>query len=236
MVQSREVVVSAAKHTTSLSISISDETPVALDWAQISGVLMCVTEGVPLPGRTIELYVNGWLEDSTTTGVDGDYLFEAQFEEGHYDVYTSFPYPGDATHFPDDSPLRTVDAWRPTTSLTIDVSPTSGSPPFDVTISGKITRDDTGAGIQPPIKLFRNDAQIDSKFAGWDGSYSFTDTITAMGTFRYYTEFEGNVKFQGCEGAALPCPACRRPVAVEGALDEVVCLFCGAVAEVVVDG
>lgn len=234
MVQSRVVGVTAEIHVTDLSGSVSDPTPVALDWIQISGVLTCLTEGIPLSGSTVELWVNGFRVGSTTTGADGDYLFEAQFEEGHYDIYTRFP--GDAGHLSDDSPLMTVDAWRPTTSLVIGVSPTSGTPPFDVTVSGVITRDDTDVGIQVLIHLYKDGVEIASKFSGVDGRYSFTDTIDAMGTFTYYTRFEGNLKYQGCEGDVVPCPACRHPVDVGGVQDEVACRFCDAVSEVVVHG
>jgi len=186
--------------------------------------------GWPMGGASVDILVNGITVATVTTSADGGYSLDSRFDEGHYSLQAIFR--GDAGHDDDASLLAFVDAWRPTSSLSIAVSPISGAPPMEETISGTISRDDTGAGIQVRVKLFRDGVQIDSKFAGVNGVYSFKDSLVDTGAFVYYTEFEGNDMFQGCEGVVLPCPDCRRPVDARGK-DEVACWFCGAVSEVV---
>ncbi len=230
MVQSLERSVILGKSITTVTIAVSDPTPVALDWIVMSGILMDDVTGFPMSGALVDILLNGALHTTVTTDGDGAYARDAQFEEGHYSLQARFT--GDVGHEPDYSPLVYVDAWRPTTSITIAVSPGSVAPPVDETISGLLTRDDTGGGIPVPIDLFRNGVLIDSKFSAGTGAYSFTDSLTESGVFTYQTEFEGNVKFQGCEGVVLPCPECRHPIDTSGK-EEATCWFCGAVSEVV---
>ncbi len=230
MVQSVDRTVILGLSATTVTIAPSDPTPVSLDWQILSGVLMDDVTNLPIGAAAVDILINGITEATVTTDSEGAYAMDAQFEEGHYSLQAIFR--GDAGHAYDASTLAFVDAWRPTTSITIAVSPGSGAPPLEETISGKLTRDDTGAGIQVPIKLFKDDVEIDSKFAGVGGSYSFTDSLPDTGVFVYYTKFEGNLKFQGCEGVILPCLECRRPVDIRGK-DEATCRFCDAVFEVV---
>ncbi len=230
MVTSQEVVVQGLLEPAALSIEITDSTPVALDWETISGVLKAVATRAVLAGKTVYLYRGGVSVSSVKTGADGKYTFYAQFEEGSYEIFTF--YAGEAAYWEAQSSTITVTAWRPTTSLTINAAPISGEPPFTVTISGNITRDDTNAGMPLPVSLYRDNTFIETKFATQSGAYSFTNDITEDGDFRYYTKFEGNAKFQGCDGVILPCPGCRRPVNATGK-EEVSCFFCGAVSEVV---
>ena len=230
MVQSLDQVVVVGLAVTTVTLVASELIPVAMDWIQLTGHLHDQMADMPLAGRDIEIIVNGVVVYTGSTDYYGDYSIDAQFEEGGYDIRAYFP--GDAGHDPDSSPLVQITAWRPTTSITIGVTPTSGIPPLDVTISGTLTRDDTGGAINVPVKLFKDGSEIDSQFQGTDGQYSFADIIGAAASVTYYTLFEGNIKFQGCEGVILPCPGCRHPVDSRGR-EEVACGFCGAVSEVV---
>ena len=235
MVKSVERGVVVGLNESEVTITVSNKTPVALDWVTISGYLSDLTAGVPISGATVDLLLDGAFEASETTDATGYYEFEANFEEGHYSLQAR--YRGDAQHEADYSMLETVDAWRPTTSITIAVSPTSGTPPLDVTISGKLTRDDTGAGVRNLfINLYRDNVKIDTKPSGAGGAYSFTDRITETGFFNYFTEFEGNLKFQGCEeeGQRLPCTVCGQPIPLTTPGSEVVCQACHSVFETVI--
>jgi len=217
--------------STTLTITLSDDTPIATDAITIFGYIVDTLNNVNVAGKPVHLFIDGEHVETVITDGSGAYAFyNVNFFEGNYAVYTHFP--GDATYLPDDSPARTVSAWRPTTSLTIGAYPITGDPPFDVTVSGKITRDDTNAGVGLRIKLFSNDVEIASKNADSDGTYSFGLEITDPGTFVFHTKFDGTYKFQGCKGVILPCPLCRHPVDATNR-DEVACQFCGSVSEVV---
>lgn len=231
MVQSLERTVILGLSLTEVTIAVSDPAPVSLDWIVISGSLKDLATGLPMSGAAVDILEDGSLQTTVTTDGNGAYSLEAQFEEGHYSLQARFT--GDVGHASDYSPLVTVDAWRPTTSITIAVSPGSGAPPIDETISGILTRDDTGDGIAVPTKLFRDGVQIASKSSGINGAYSFIDSLPSPGVFVYYTKFDGNVKFQGCEEGIIPCSECRHPIDARGK-EEVTCWFCGAVFETVI--
>lgn len=230
MVQSASRMVVVGLSASEVTIGVSDSDPVALDWITVSGHLQDLTAGVPIADALVKIYVLGALSTTVTTDWRGNYSFLAQFEEGRTTLQAN--YDGDPGHAWDASFLTIVEAWRPTTSLSISVSPSRGAPPLIVWISGSVTRDDLGSGINVQVTLFKDGVEIDSQFAGADGRYSFADTIPSSDVVTYYTKFEGNLKFQGCEGVILPCPGCRHPVDSRGK-EEVACGFCGAVSEVV---
>jgi len=65
------------------------------------------------------------------------------------------------------------------TAITIGVSPTSGYVPLSVTMSGVVTRTDTGEGVEPTmeVRLYRDGVYLQSVVTDAGGTYSFADTI-----------------------------------------------------------
>lgn len=97
----------------------------------------------------------------------------------------------------------TIDAYlyvepepkKPTT-LSIDVSPTSGAPPYTVTIIAVLTS--SGTRLQGKrIKLYKNGSYKTSKYTDYEGRVQFTDTVTAESS--YYVSFAGDSVYEGCD-------------------------------------
>jgi len=153
-------------------------------------------------GATVELWVNGVKVKTTTTGILGRYHFDYTVGAGIYDFFSRFP--GNDTYLPDDSPrLQGVYSKIPA-SLSIDVNPTFGAPPLAVTILGRLSRDDTTAGLPgKTAELYRNGVKIKSMTtkttSPGQGSYEFHDTISTKGDYEYYVYFAGDAQFEGCE-------------------------------------
>ena len=85
-------------------------------------------------------------------------------------------------------------AKKPTT-ITIDVSPTSGTPPYDVMITVELTSN--GAPVPyKSIRLYKNDVLKMSKSTLANGMATFTDTVTAVSS--YYAYFAGDSEYEGC--------------------------------------
>jgi len=186
---------------TELTISV-DKTEVApTDWIKITGKLIRQDTGEGIPDAAINLLVNGIPTDVVRTASDGSYSFDYRIpEEGRYDIYTHF---GATDQFWGcDSPLVTVTAKRIPTKITINVSPRTGPPPLEATISGKIT-DIDGNPIAVKIELYIDGSKVDDKFSNPDGTYSFKYTFTEPRVYEVYTMFPGNVKYEGCERSMM---------------------------------
>lgn len=240
MVKSREVTVVAGLIGTTLTIEVVECAGPPLP-VQVAGYLKDV-DGNPLGGKNINLYRNGVLYSATSTLGDGSYGFYlVPVGIGDYGFIAEFL--GDVTY---DAAYagQTCTYAKVASSLSIAVSPTSGFPPFDVDISGTLSRNDTGAGIGGrTIEAYRRDPTGYEEYLGWTdteagptaGNYSFVDTIPSEGDWVYYVQFAGDDYFIGCEEITLPCPGCGLPIDVESEGD-VVCYNCGAISEVVMDG
>ena len=201
MVKSETVLVSPSKVNTALTIKVDKTECAPTDWVKISGKLKRQDTGEGLGGKTVSLWVNGIQEATTTTGSDGSYSFNYRIpEEGRYDFYTHFD--GDDKFWGCDSPLVTVTAARIPTKITISVSPRTGPPPLEATISGKIT-DIDGNPIAVKIELYIDGSKVDEKFSNPDGTYSFKYTFTEPRVYEVYTMFPGNVKYEGCERSMM---------------------------------
>lgn len=206
MGKSRVVKVTVSMKSSDLRMTLSrvDGLPGTI---KISGVLYDASLTSVIRGARIELYIDGIMKASTTTSFLGMYAFNYKFGDKTYDVYTHFP--GNDTYFADNSPLVRPTFAKVGTTVTIDVNPTFGAPPLAVTITGRLSRDDTSGGLGgSTVDLYRNDVKIKSmitKTSSPLGVYEFHDTISAIS--EYYVYFAGNDQFEGCEasdGASVP--------------------------------
>lgn len=83
------------------------------------------------------------------------------------------------------------------TSVSINVSPTSGNVPLTVNISGKII-DSTGLPLSKTINLYVNATLVDTFTTSITGNYVFSVNITAAGTYQFQIEFLGDAYYEGC--------------------------------------
>ena len=86
------------------------------------------------------------------------------------------------------------------TSLSISLSKTSGAPLDWIKITGKLTRDDTGAGLGgKTVTLWVNGIKEKSTTTASDGSYKFDWKCPEEGRYDIYTHFDGDVTFWPCD-------------------------------------
>jgi len=106
------------------------------------------------------------------------------------------------------STIVTVNALEPPTkigtSLSINVSPTSGAVPLQVSVWGRLG-DISGTPLNgKSIKLYSNGVLIGSTTtsAGGAGSpggdYTFSVNIALAGQYQFQTEFPGDDVYEGC--------------------------------------
>lgn len=193
--------------TLSINLSRTSGPPGAVN---VTGYLKEATTGSPISGRTIVLWHNGLRSGETSTYSDGSYgFFGVDVNEGRHTFQTIFP--GDSVYDDKATALVIGTYGLVQSSISINVSPRSGSPPLSVSITGKLTRDDTGAALggRGPIKLHQNGVVVDSMSTSYDpatlGQYAFTVTLP-KGTYSFFTEFPGDDEFLGClkeNGAAV---------------------------------
>jgi len=87
------------------------------------------------------------------------------------------------------------------TALSIGVWPTSGTPPYTVTIHAALVS--LGEGVPGKlIRLYKNDMQIDSRVTDASGIATFTDTVTKEA--EYYVYFAGDSVYEGCSTNGVP--------------------------------
>ena len=110
------------------------------------------------------------------------------------------------------SQLVTVTATaKIATSISAQITPTSGIVPFTVTIWGRLTEPTGGVLNGKTVNLYNVDASgnpVGSPIASTTtsvlgagspgGDYTFSMNITAGGTYRFVTEFPGDETYEGC--------------------------------------
>jgi len=205
MVKSSTVTVNAYKIDTTLTIEVYPGSGPPYPQS-VAGYLKRADTGEPISGREVQLYIGkspaapSYYGSCTTLG-DGSWgFYNVKVEEGTYIFRAVFP--GDDV-YNGTSVEASASFAKPDTNLTINVSPSSGIIPLTVTISGKLTRKDTGAGLGGrTINLYRNGSLIATTTTSIDpstlGEYRFTDTLSAAGSYSYFTEFPGDDYFKGC--------------------------------------
>lgn len=237
MVRSATESVTVSKVSSELTIGLSrvDGPPGDIN---IGGTLFKAGTTVIIRGATVDLWVNGLYQGSDTTDSSGRYLFTEPFEEGLYDVYTSWD--GDDTYWPDSSPLVTAEYGKIATAISIIVSPPSGAPPLSVRITGLLTTAVGGPLGGKTVHLYRDGVKIKSMATKMtspgQGAYDFTDVLETPGNHTYYVEFEGDDTYEGCEEepGSLPCTVCGHSIPVNVVGSDVVCLTCYSVFETVI--
>lgn len=212
--------------------------------------LLSDAAGNAIDGVSVKLNINGQDKATFTTKLWYPYpliprniWFEYTFPEGTFDVYVYWG--GNATYQGCEGSLIRPTYAKIPTALSIAVSPKTGKPPLEVTISG-ILSDGAGNGLpDKTIEIYRNDTKIGTIASGsgilTTGAYVYKNTISSAGNYSYYAQFNGDATYAGCEEESearetLPCPACGHPVDVRGVGVEVSCGFCGAASEIVVNG
>jgi hypothetical protein len=188
---------SAPKIATSLSIDVS---PTSGDVPITINVISTLYDsaGNPLLGKPIIEYINDiWIGERYSGTPFSMYIKEA----GIYRFQTKFA--GDDDYLACDSPVVTVTLTAPPppkipTSITIDVSPTSGRVPFTVTVSGNLSDNVGSPVVGRRIDLYVDGAYIKSEYTNTSGNYVISTDITTAGTYQFQTEFPGDETYEGC--------------------------------------
>jgi len=84
--------------------------------------------------------------------------------------------------------------------LTVSVSPSSGTAPLTVTITGQLLDQD---GYTPlpnrTVKLYINDTYVSSASTDMRGNVTFSYTFKDVGTYSIYLAWDGDEYYEGCE-------------------------------------
>ena len=167
----------------------------------VAGQVYDEVTSIPGAGASVTIYYNGDVLDRATADLNG--LYAAYSSINTKGIYTLKAEAYGV--YSDEIEIEIYKEAPPpppkiSTSLTIGVSPKSGSPPLDVSVAGQLTRDDTGAGIPNAyIRIYRNGVRIASVLTDSYGLYIYIDEDLGSGSYDYYTEFEGSPEFEGCE-------------------------------------
>jgi len=187
----------------------------------ISGWLKRLDTGANLGYKKIRLYrkkpSEGSLKFYYELGNYGNGLYVFRVgdwnEVGIYQFQTQFQ--GDAEFSACKSPILKVECYVPTpeaidTSISIKADPIQGILPLEITISGKLIRKDTGAGIPYKnvyIYYKKPSATVFNLFSlrgtESDGSYRAYPTLIEEGTYKFYAKFLGDETFKACESSTV---------------------------------
>jgi hypothetical protein len=108
----------------------------------------------------------------------------------------------------------TLEPPKIATSISINVSPTSGIVPFVATVTGNLV-DSSGFGLQgKSINLYVNATLVDTQITGSEGNYVFDVNITAAGTFQCQTEFAGDDTFEWARSQLITVIATISPLQI----------------------
>jgi len=189
----------APKIATSLSINVSPTSgnvPITINVIST----LYDSAGNPLLGKPIIEYINGIWIGERYSGTPFSMYFTGA-EAGIYNFQNKFA--GDDAYLACDSPVVTVTltAAPPTkiaTSISINVSPASGTVPFTVSSNGRLI-DVAGTPLNnKTINLYSNGIFVSSTTTAGSGDYVFNLNITATGTYQFQTEFPGDATYEGC--------------------------------------
>lgn len=210
MVKSSEVTVLATKKEVTLSLDVyyGSGPPHPQD---ITGYLKDKITGAGISGATIALWSGAeTFIGNFTTLTDGSYgTFNYAVAVGTYNFTANFL--GNATYLSATAGKTCIYA-KGATTITIARTPAEGIIPLTVTISGKLKRVSAdrygvaGEGIAAKTVNLHKDraitplkSTITSGTPATVGDYSFTDTLTVVGTYIYDTRFETDAYYLGCE-------------------------------------
>ena len=86
------------------------------------------------------------------------------------------------------------------TSMSLAGSPNSGPKPLSVTFSGRLVRNDTGAGLaaQNPHILYNGSDTGATVTTDPNGYYTFNIGFPNAGNYAVQTSFPGTTAFKGC--------------------------------------
>jgi len=155
-----------------------------------------------------------WLP-MTAPSAEGRYTWKAVFPEqsGHSRSEMEFTF--DVTAAP-----------KTATSLTISASPAQVAVGGQTTISGKLTRTDTGQGVglkdvdlywkKPGQTSFEHWGRITTDSTGAYTTAPYDPYLEVEGTYEFYSEFPGDAAYTGCESTTVTATA-----SAEGAPPEV---------------
>lgn len=169
----------------------------------VTGFLKEEATGIPINGRSIVLWFTGERYNESTTLSDGSYGFFGIDVDGRETFQAVFT--GDDIYHEEATPLVIGNYAKVQSSVSISVTPRSGDPPLEVTITGKLTRNDTGAALggRSPMRLYQGGEVVDTTSTSIDpatlGTYEFTVTLE-RGTHSFFVEFPGDDEFLGCVG------------------------------------
>ena len=195
--------------TVTVTEVVAKDTEVTLGISRSSGVPGTITMTGKLfiagtinvvPGKSIDILVNGSKVTSRTTASTGIYSYNLTVSSGSYTFQARFN--GDADYNPDYSPVVTGTYAKIDTDLTMDVNPTYGEEPLAVTITGRLFRPDTSLGLGgKTVELWRNNVKVKSMTAKTStplGVYEFHESL-GKGEHNYYVYFRGDSTYEGCE-------------------------------------
>ncbi|GAJ12171.1 unnamed protein product [marine sediment metagenome] len=116
-------------------------------------------------------------------------------EAGTWSLKATLSHAGDTldeetTSFPVEVPAKIP------TIISITVSPKTGAPPYNTRIEGELYGEDGSPVAYATVNLYRDGIKVDSTSTDAVGFYSFTQVVNEPHDF--YTEFEGNDKYEGC--------------------------------------
>jgi hypothetical protein len=105
------------------------------------------------------------------------------------------------------SAIVTINASSPktATSISINVSPTSGYVPFDIAVTGKLIDSAGNPLIGKSVVLYMNGVYVDTRTTTVSppGEYGFSVVISDAGTYQCQVVFGGDDVYAGCNSAII---------------------------------
>jgi hypothetical protein len=198
MVKSTTVTVTATAATT-LTITCAPTSGYLPLTVAVSGILKNPA-GAGIPNEKIDLYIQGTFIGSVNTKSDGSYSLSVSITvAGTFTFQTQFAGDAGLGYDACSSPTVSVTATLQPTSISISVSPTSGTAPFTVSIAGML-KDNSGFGLgSKEIDLYVNGTKTATTATDSSGNYSFSLSITSAGSYTIQTQFPGDATYAGCE-------------------------------------
>lgn len=184
---------------TTISITTNKTTLSVGDNAIIEGTLVSY---IAIKMAKVHLYVDG--VDSGLLGMTDDVgHYIILFPQGAYTVGTytlDARFLGDAMLLPSQSSPITITIGAVQTTLSIQVSPTQGGIPLQITVSGYLRRVSDNMGVQNvTVNLLVNGEATVATTTDQSGYYTISYTLSTIGSYIIETEFPGTTEYLGCE-------------------------------------